>query len=83
MIIEVAILRSFIINLMFTLLVQKDLSSQIKAPANAIVTEKYYVTKSELENWQSTGDSEKIQDGAVELEQIELKNGDTIWELKE
>lgn len=83
MIIATAIFVAFGLNLIFTVLVHDDLSTQIqKVPTN--VTEKYYVTKSELENWQRKGESEKIiQDGAVELEQIELKNGDKIWELKE
>jgi len=84
MIIGMAIFVAFGLNLIFTVLVHKDLSSQIKAPVNAIVTEKYYVTKNELQNWQSTGDSEKIQEDIIELgEPIELENGELIWEIKE
>jgi hypothetical protein len=83
-IIGVAILGSFILNLIFTVLLHKDLSNQIrKVPTTTNVTEKYYVTKNELQNWQKTGDSEKIQDGAIELEPIELENGDRILEIKE
>ncbi|MFA7570964.1 MAG: hypothetical protein WCY75_06990 [Sulfurimonadaceae bacterium] len=83
-IIGVAILGSFILNLIFTVLLHKDLSNQIrKVPTTTNVTEKYYVTKNELQRWQKNGDSEKIQDGAIELEPIELENGDRILEIKE
>ncbi len=79
MIMGIAILGSFILNFIVSLGFYIDLSNQIKkVPTTTRVIEKYYVTESELENWQKTGDSEKIQDGAIELE-----NGDKIWELKE
>lgn len=84
MIMGIAILGSFILNFIISLGFYIELSNQYKKVATTTnVTEKYYVTKSELENWQSTGESQKIQDDAVELEPVQLENGDRIWEIKE